>query len=558
MITVDLNADLGESFGRWSLGDDAAMLDVVTSANVACGFHAGDPRPPAGCAQAAARGVVIGAQVGYRDLAGFGRRFLDVDPADLTADVVYQVGALDSDSRAPPAPGPLRQAARRAVQRRRPPRGPGRGRGRGGRRRPALPCWACPARCCWPRRRRPGCRPSPRPSPTAPTPPTARWCPRTEHGRRAARPRRGRRPGRAAGRHRAGRRRRRDGGRSVPRSVCVHGDTPGAVAMATAVRAGLEAAGRQRAAVRRGPTAGRRAGRLLPCGERAVLVEVDRLAEVLGPAPTRSWAATARRASLDVVPGARTVLSSPTPRPAWRRVRSRRRATRWPTGRCRAGAAAARDAPTASSRSAVRYDGPDLDDVAAPHRAAPARSWPPTPAAWTVGFAGFAPGLRLPRRRRPAAATCRAARPRDPRPAGSVGLAGEFSGVYPRPPRRLAAHRPHRRSLWDLDRDPPALLAARAPGCSFRRPGARRRGRVDRSAGAAPRGIRAARGRRGRPAGPGAGPRAARAGRAGRQPVRRRRPRRLHARARGCSARTPTWPPSRSSSAASPCGPAAA
>jgi UPF0271 protein len=95
MTTIDLNADLGESFGRWTLGDDEAMLDVVTSANVACGFHAGDPRGLLRvCEQAADRGVVIGAQVGYRDLAGFGRRLIDLDPADLLADVVYQVGAL--------------------------------------------------------------------------------------------------------------------------------------------------------------------------------------------------------------------------------------------------------------------------------------------------------------------------------------------------------------------------------------------------------------------------------------------------------------------------------
>ena len=95
MTRIDLNADLGESFGRWTLGDDEAMLGVVTSANVACGFHAGDPRGLLRvCEQAAERSVVIGAQVGYRDLAGFGRRFIDVEPADLVADVVYQIGAL--------------------------------------------------------------------------------------------------------------------------------------------------------------------------------------------------------------------------------------------------------------------------------------------------------------------------------------------------------------------------------------------------------------------------------------------------------------------------------
>jgi 5-oxoprolinase (ATP-hydrolysing) subunit A len=100
-VRIDLNADLGESFGRWRLGDDEAMLDVVTSANVACGFHAGDPTTlRRTCAQAAARGVVIGAQVGYRDLAGFGRRYLDVAPEDLEADVLYQIGALDAMARA--------------------------------------------------------------------------------------------------------------------------------------------------------------------------------------------------------------------------------------------------------------------------------------------------------------------------------------------------------------------------------------------------------------------------------------------------------------------------
>jgi len=96
MSELDLNSDLGESFGRWVLGDDEAMLGLVTSANVACGFHAGDPTTlRRTCALAAKAGVVVGAQVGYRDLAGFGRRFVDVAPNELTADVVYQIGALD-------------------------------------------------------------------------------------------------------------------------------------------------------------------------------------------------------------------------------------------------------------------------------------------------------------------------------------------------------------------------------------------------------------------------------------------------------------------------------
>lgn len=101
MAGIDLNADLGEGFGVWRLGDDDAMLGIVTSANVACGYHAGDP---AGllrvCRAAAERGVRIGAQVSYRDLAGFGRRFIDVAADDLTADVLYQIGALQGLARA--------------------------------------------------------------------------------------------------------------------------------------------------------------------------------------------------------------------------------------------------------------------------------------------------------------------------------------------------------------------------------------------------------------------------------------------------------------------------
>jgi 5-oxoprolinase (ATP-hydrolysing) subunit A len=97
MTTVDLNADLGEGFGVWRLGDDEAMLDIVTSANVACGFHAGDPALLLrACRAAAERGVRIGAQVSYRDLAGFGRRYIDVPPAELKAEIIYQIGALQA------------------------------------------------------------------------------------------------------------------------------------------------------------------------------------------------------------------------------------------------------------------------------------------------------------------------------------------------------------------------------------------------------------------------------------------------------------------------------
>ncbi|WP_375001846.1 LamB/YcsF family protein [Aeromicrobium sp. CTD01-1L150] len=98
---IDLNSDLAESFGTWRLGDDDAMLGIVTSANIACGFHAGDPRTIRNaCLTAVDHGVRIGAQVGYRDLAGFGRRYIDVEPQDLAADVLYQLGALDALARA--------------------------------------------------------------------------------------------------------------------------------------------------------------------------------------------------------------------------------------------------------------------------------------------------------------------------------------------------------------------------------------------------------------------------------------------------------------------------
>ena len=96
-FTVDLNADIGEGFGIWRIGDDEAMIGMITSANLACGFHAGDP---AGllevCRMAAEAGAHIGAQVSYRDLHGFGRRFIDVTFEDLFADVIYQIGALQA------------------------------------------------------------------------------------------------------------------------------------------------------------------------------------------------------------------------------------------------------------------------------------------------------------------------------------------------------------------------------------------------------------------------------------------------------------------------------
>jgi len=99
-MQIDLNSDLGEGFGIWTLGEDDGLLEIVTSANVACGFHGGDPSIMRRvCRRAAERGVRIGAQVSYRDLAGFGRRPMDVPANELSDEVIYQIGALDAFAR---------------------------------------------------------------------------------------------------------------------------------------------------------------------------------------------------------------------------------------------------------------------------------------------------------------------------------------------------------------------------------------------------------------------------------------------------------------------------
>ena len=98
---IDLNSDMGESFGHYALGNDEALLDVVSSANVACGFHAGDPRVMRRTVEVArAKGVGIGAHPGYLDLAGFGRREMTATPDEVLTDVLYQLGALAAFCRA--------------------------------------------------------------------------------------------------------------------------------------------------------------------------------------------------------------------------------------------------------------------------------------------------------------------------------------------------------------------------------------------------------------------------------------------------------------------------
>lgn len=101
MASIDLNSDLGESYGAWKMGDDAAMLSIVSSANIACGFHAGDPLGIRHTVKAAVeKGVVIGAHVSYPDRVGFGRRDMDATSAELISDVIYQIGALQGIARA--------------------------------------------------------------------------------------------------------------------------------------------------------------------------------------------------------------------------------------------------------------------------------------------------------------------------------------------------------------------------------------------------------------------------------------------------------------------------
>ena len=101
MLKIDLNADLGESFGNYTCGMDSEVLRSISSANVACGFHASDPLVMAKTvALAAERGVAVGAHPGYPDLVGFGRRNMTVSPAELKAMVQYQVGALGAFCRA--------------------------------------------------------------------------------------------------------------------------------------------------------------------------------------------------------------------------------------------------------------------------------------------------------------------------------------------------------------------------------------------------------------------------------------------------------------------------
>lgn len=97
MTRIDLNSDVGESFGAYRMGADEALLGLVTSASVACGFHAGDPRTMDATVElAASRGVTVGAHVSYPDLVGFGRRRMQLSADELSTDVLFQIGALEA------------------------------------------------------------------------------------------------------------------------------------------------------------------------------------------------------------------------------------------------------------------------------------------------------------------------------------------------------------------------------------------------------------------------------------------------------------------------------
>jgi len=100
-MDIDLNADLAEGYGDWRMGDDEALLEVLSSANIACGYHAGDPAIMDRAVRLAlARGIDIGAHVGFPDRQGFGRRVMQIDIAELATMVIYQLGALDGIARA--------------------------------------------------------------------------------------------------------------------------------------------------------------------------------------------------------------------------------------------------------------------------------------------------------------------------------------------------------------------------------------------------------------------------------------------------------------------------
>ena len=242
---MDLNSDLGEGYGRWTLGDDAALLEIVTSANVACGFHAGDPATIDRTVRTAVeRGVAVGAQVSYPDLVGFGRREIDVPPGDLTADVLYQLGALEAFARA--AGSRVRYVKPHGALYNRIVRDPVQAAAVAEAIRrydPALPLLTLPGSAAAAAAAEAGIEAVGEGFADRAYTGDGRLVSRREPGAVLDDP--GRVAARAARMATEGRVGTVDGGEVAVavRSLCVHGDTPGAVELARAVRAALEEAG---------------------------------------------------------------------------------------------------------------------------------------------------------------------------------------------------------------------------------------------------------------------------------------------------------------------------
>jgi UPF0271 protein len=242
---LDLNSDLGEGYGRWTLGDDAAMLEVVTSANIACGFHAGDPATIDRTVRAAVeRGVAVGAQVSYPDLVGFGRREIDLPPGDLTADVLYQLGALEAFAKA--AGSRVRYVKPHGALYNRVARDPVQAAAvveAIRRYDPALPLLTLPGSAAAAAAAEAGVQAVGEGFADRAYTGEGRLVSRREPGAVLDDP--GRVAARAARMATEGRVGTVDGGEVAVavRSLCVHGDTPGAVELARAVRAALEEAG---------------------------------------------------------------------------------------------------------------------------------------------------------------------------------------------------------------------------------------------------------------------------------------------------------------------------
>ena len=399
-MAVDLNSDVGESYGVWTLGDDAAMLRVVSSANVACGFHGGDPSTlRATCAAAAAHGVTIGAQVSYPDLAR-------VRPA-----VPRHRPGRAARRRALPARRPrrlrpgrrergrLRQAARRAVPRHDRQRRSGRGRGRRGRRVRPVAGDPRPAGLRVARRRRAGRAGGGVRGLRRPGLPTRRPAvPRSEAGARDHRRRRGGRPGGAHRRRRRGRGGRRRGDLAArPLAVRPRRHSGRRRPAPTATRQALEAAGVGVFT----PSAAERAWTIRRYGARALLVDARvRVAALASIIPD----------VVEVVPGAETVLVVVRTRHGSTRYAqaidgSWRRSSAVRTCRRRAVARSSSTWSTTATISPTSLRRCGLVGRGRRRRCTPAAVVP-------LRLLRVRAGVRLPLRARPTARTCRAGRRR--------------------------------------------------------------------------------------------------------------------------------------------------